>query len=257
VSSPTDPQPPADPSLSADPFQSPQPAEPEPENTQAIPVPAPAVPAPQLPPHPAATSPSPVPTMQPTGPVDFVPGLPGSHQPPHAGATAAGATAAPSPSYSPPPPPAQDPGPAAAWPDSLVTGPVPPLEAAEEPVRRTAPDRSSLIVLGLVLASLVLLETGLALRFGGESFWSDIPLWSAFATACTVLGLAAAAALLPGGRRIGAGTAWRVAAGGLVGLAVFWVLVVLPVVATDRGFLLTAALACLGGALWAGPARRS
>jgi hypothetical protein len=130
-------------------------------------------------------------------------------------------------------------------------------EGADEPVRREAPDRSSLIVLGLVLASLVLLEAGLALRFGGESFWSDIPLWSAFATLCTVLGLAAAAALLPGGRRIGGGTAWRVAAGGLVGLAVFWVLVVLPVVATDRGFLLTAALACLGGALWAGPARRS
>jgi hypothetical protein len=130
-------------------------------------------------------------------------------------------------------------------------------EGAEEPERRKAPDRSSLVVLGLVLASLVLLEVGLALRFGGESFWSDIPLWSAFATACTVLGLAAAATLVPGGRRLGAGTAWRVAAGGLVGLAVFWVLVVLPVVATDRGFLLTAALACLGGALWAGPARKS
>jgi hypothetical protein len=130
-------------------------------------------------------------------------------------------------------------------------------EDADEPPRRRAPDRSALVVLGLVLASLVLLEIGLALRFGGESFWSDIPLWSAFATACTVLGLAASASLLPGSRRIGAGTAWRVAAGGLVGLAVFWVLVVLPVVATDRGFLLTAALACLGGALWAGPARRS
>jgi hypothetical protein len=128
---------------------------------------------------------------------------------------------------------------------------------ADEPRGRTTPDRSSLVVLGLVLASLLLLEAGLALRFGGESFWSDIPLWSAFATACTVLGLAAAAPLVPGGRRIGGGTAWRVAAGGLVGLAVFWVLVVLPVVATDRGFLLTAALACLGGALWAGPARRS
>lgn len=264
MSSPTDPRPPADPSLSADPSPSPQPAdqaaqpaEEAPSNTQAIPVPAPAVPAPQLPPHPAATSPSPVPTMQATGPVDFVPGLPASAPPPHAGATATGATAAPSPAHSPPPPPpAQDPGPAAAWPDSLVTGPVPMPERAEEPVPRKVPDRSSLIVLGLVLTALLLLEAGLALRFGGESFWSDIPLWSAFATACTVLGLAAASALLPGVKRLGAGTAWRVAAGGLVGLAVFWVLVVLPVVATDRGFLLTAALACLGGALWAGPARR-
>jgi hypothetical protein len=243
VSSPTDPQPPA---------------EPAPPGTQEIPVVAPAVPAPQLPPHPAATAPGPVPTMQPTGPVDFVPSLPGGSQPPHPGATAAGQSAPPpsAPPPPPPPPPAQDGGPAAAWPDSLVTGPVPMPGDADEPTVRRAPDRSALAVLGLVLASLVLLEAGLALRFGGESFWSDIPLWSAFATACTVLGLAAAASLLPGGRRLGAGTAWRVAAGGLVGLAVFWVLVVLPVVATDRGFLLTAALACLGGALWAGPARR-
>ena len=248
MSSPTDPQPPAEPEQAADP------AQPAPPRTQEIPVVAPAVPAPQLPPHPAATAPAPVPTMQATGPVDFVPGLPGGHQPPHAGATAAGRSTPPP--SSPPPPPAQGTGPAAAWPDSLVTGPVPMPGDAEEPPVRRAPDRSTLAVLGLVLASLVLLEAGLALRFGGESFWSDIPLWSAFATACTVLGLAAAAALLPGGRRIGAGTAWRVAAGGLVGLAVFWVLVVLPVVATDRGFLLTAALACLGGALWAGPARR-
>ena len=231
MSSPTDPEQPA------------EPAQPAPPRTQEIPVVAPAGAAPQLPPHPAATSPAPVPTVQATGPVDFVPGLPGGHQPP---------PAPPPPS----PPPAQATGPAAAWPDTLVTGPVPMPEDAAEPPSRRAPDRSTVAVLGLVLASLVLLELGLALRFGGESFWSDIPLWSAFATGCTVLGLAAAAALLPGGRRIGAGTAWRVAAGGLVGLAVFWVLVVLPVVATDRGFLLTAALGCLGGALWAGPARR-
>ena len=255
MSSPTDPQPPAEPQRAAESQQVAEPAQPAPPRTQEIPVVAPAVPAPQLPPHPAATAPAPVPTMQATGPVDFVPGLPGSHQPPHAGATAAGQSA-PAPSSPPPPPPAQDTGPAAAWPDSLVTGPVPMPEAADGPPVRRAPDRSTLAVLGLVVASLALLETGLALRFGGESFWSDIPLWSGFATACTVLGLAAAAALLPGGRRIGAGTAWRAAAGGLVGLAVFWVLVVLPVVATDRGFLLTAALACLGGALWAGPARR-
>ena len=250
MSSPTDPRPPA------------EPAQPAPPGTQEIPVVAPAVPAPQLPPHPAASSPPPVPTVQATGPVDFVPGPPGSHQFPHGGATAAGRPApppppAPSPSSSPPAPPrAQDTGPGAAWPDSLVTGPVPMPADADERRDRTTPDRSSLVVLGLVLASLLLLEAGLALRFGGESFWSDIPLWSAFATACTVLGLAAAAPLLPGGRRIGGGTAWRAAAGGLVGLAVFWVLVVLPVVATDRGFLLTAALACLGGALWVGPARR-
>ena len=251
MSSPTDPPPPAE---RPQPVETAQPASPR---TAEIPVVAPAAPAPQLPPHPAATSPSPVPTVQATGPVDFVPGPPGSHQLPHAGATAVGAAPTWSPPLPPPPPPQDGGGSAAAWPDSLVTGPVAMPGDADETPGEGAPDRSPLLALGLVLASLVLLEIGLALRFGGESFWSDIPLWSAFATACTVLGLAAAASLLPGGRRVGAGTAWRVAAGGLVGLAVFWVLVVLPVVATDRGFLITAALGCLGGALWTGPARRS
>jgi hypothetical protein len=117
-------------------------------------------------------------------------------------------------------------------------------------------DRAALLGLALVAVCLVLLELGLVLRFGGESFWSDIPLWSAFATVCALLGLAGSAALLPRGRP-SPGTGWRIAAAGLVGLAVFWLLVVLPVVATDRGFLLTAALGCLGGALWAGAGRRS
>jgi hypothetical protein len=36
---------------------------------------------------------------------------------------------------------------------------------------------------------------------------------------------------------------------------VFWVLVVLPRVDSDRGFVLTAALAALGAALWIAPGR--
>jgi hypothetical protein len=58
----------------------------------------------------------------------------------------------------------------------------------------------------------------------------------------------------PGGRAR-AGLAWRVGAAGLVALAVFWLLVVLPGADSDRGFLLTAALGCLGAALWVGAKR--
>ena len=83
-----------------------------------------------------------------------------------------------------------------------------------------------------------------------------MPLWSAFATVCVLLGLLVFAAFYRAGNRARSGPAWRVAAGGLVGLAVFWLLVVLPVVASDRGFVLTAALAALGGALWIGPRRK-
>ncbi|MCF6746285.1 hypothetical protein E9529_18815 [Blastococcus sp. KM273128] len=218
-----------------------------PSSTQEIPIPAPVtgtptsvqqLPAPSAPVRPPAqagpaTTPggstavqpgaAPVGAAQPTGPVDFVPGLPGL-----------GGPAAP-----PAAPPAASP---AASPAEAGEG------AAEQP--RAPRDRTPLVGAGLVALALVLLQLGLSLRFGTESAWSAIPLWSAFATACTVLGLAAFAGALGLGRRLGARTGWRIAAGGLTGLAVFWVLVVLPGAGTDRGFLLTAALGALGGALW-------
>ncbi|MBN1094423.1 hypothetical protein JKP75_18870 [Blastococcus sp. TML/M2B] len=237
MSSPTDPQPPAEPAV------------PAPPSTQEIPVAAPPVSAQTLPPHPGATTPSPVQTVQPTGPVGLVPGLPGALPPIPPPAPVPAATG-------PVPPVAEDP--AVEELPSAVTREAPASEAPTEVVAdapATPRDRSALIGLGLVAASLLALELGLGLRFGGESFWSDIPLWSAFATVCAVLGLAVSAALLPGSRRPSAASSWRIAAGGVVGLAVFWVLVVLPVVATDRGFLLTAALGLLGAAVWTGPAR--
>jgi phosphoglycerol transferase MdoB-like AlkP superfamily enzyme len=110
---------------------------------------------------------------------------------------------------------------------------------------------------GLTVLSLALLEVGLFMRSGDlGSYWQGIPLWSAFATLCALLGLLAFAAFFPAGNRMRSGPAWRVAAAGLVGLAIFWLLVVLPVADTDRGFVLTAALGALGGALWIGPRRK-
>ena len=67
--------------------------------------------------------------------------------------------------------------------------------------------------------------------------------------------LIAFAAFYPAGNRLRSGAIWRIAAAGLVGLAVFWVLVVLPRVDSDCGFVLTAALAALGAALWVAPSR--
>jgi hypothetical protein len=196
--------------------------------TQELPVAAPVsgtpttvqqLPPPSAPARPPAPQPAPAPApattgaAQPTGPVDFIPGLPG-----------AGAST-----------------------------PLPDAGAATEP--RAPRDRTALAGIGLVALSVVLLELGLTLRFGTESAWSAIPLWSAFATVCALLGLAAFARALPAARRLGARTGRRIAAGGLTGLAVFWVLVVLPGAGTDRGFLLTAALGALGWALWLGAGR--
>jgi hypothetical protein len=228
-------------------------------STQEIPVVAPTgataagqhVAPPPLPPHPGAVTPVPLDQVQPTGPVDFVPGLPGT--PPVPPPTA--------PALAPPPEqaaPTATEGP--VWPDTL--------EAEEHSaqgsgrtrkVRRIgAPrDRAALLGIGLAVLALVLLELGLALDFGRQSYWSAVPLWSAFATLCAVLGVLALAAAFPSGSRLRSGAVWRIAAAGLVGLAVFWVLVVLPVVASDRGFLLTAALGALGAAVWVGPGRKA
>jgi hypothetical protein len=238
----------------------------KPPTTQEIPVVQPATGATatqQLPPHPGASTPAPVQPVDavvPTGPVDFVPGLPGVGTPP-------------------PPPPvrpapvADEPAPPAAgaseatggrsWPATLESE----VASAKPRRKRRARssgvhtpgggplrDRSTVLGIALTVLSLVLLELGLTMRGEvAESYWESIPLWSAFATVCALLGLGAFVAFAAARNRLRPDGLWRIAAAGLVGLAVFWLLVVLPVVATDRGFVLTAALGALGGALWVGP----
>jgi hypothetical protein len=247
VSSPSDPQPPVETGKGSQP------------STQEIPVVQPATGATatqQLPPHPGAITPPTVPPMEapaPTGPVDFVPGLPGLGTPPPPPPPLA---AQAQPPYQPATAPAPGPDAGPVWPETLESDTLAPTARGRMPRMRAPQNRAALVGVGLVVLSAVLLEIGLALDFGAEAYWSTVPLWSAFATLCVLLGLLAFAAVYRAGSRLRAGAIWRVAAGGLVGLAVFWLLVVLPVVDTDRGFVLTAALATLGGALWIGPRRK-
>jgi hypothetical protein len=224
-------------------------------STQEIPVVPPAASRPVTggahlpPPGSSPGQPQPV-AMQPTGPVDFVPGLPGAGippPPPPAPATAPGPDA-------PPTAPVTSAAEAPGWPHSLEADPAAP-SARRVPARGPA-DRRALTGLALAVLAVALLEVGLLLRFGAESLWSTVTLWSAFATLSALLALLAFAAFYPAGNRLKSGAVWRIAAAGLVGLSVFWVLVVLPVVASDRGFVLTAALGCLGAALWIGPRRK-
>lgn len=149
--------------------------------------------------------------------------------------------------------------------EGLPDLPPPPETAAAAPARRRIRASRGLLrgvrlrtgvagpALGIV--SVVLLELGLVVHEGGRSVWTSAPLWAAFATLAALVGLVAFVSPLPGLRRLGAGRTWAVAAGGLCGLAAFWLLVALPVADTDRGFLLTAAVACLGAALWTAPGR--
>jgi hypothetical protein len=148
-------------------------------------------------------------------------------------------------------------GAAPTWPDTLESEAAAPGRTRTTARARGPLDRTALAGLGLAALAVLLVLLGVSLHFGGESLWSTVPLWSAFATLCAALGLLAFAAFYPAGNRLRSGPTWRVAAAGLVGLSVFWLLVILPRADTDRGFVLTAALACLGGALWIGPRARS
>jgi peptidoglycan/LPS O-acetylase OafA/YrhL len=147
-----------------------------------------------------------------------------------------------------PPAPA---GPQQTEPVDRVPGPPP----ADRPIgtgRRPKRLRRAPVGLVLGLGAVALLEVGLVR--GAHSFWTTVPLWSGFATLAALVGLLASAAR---GARAGTDRAWRLSAAGLIGLAVFWVLVVLPVGNTDRGFVLTAALGCLGVSLWLAPGRKA
>ncbi|SDM85556.1 hypothetical protein SAMN05660642_03450 [Geodermatophilus siccatus] len=120
---------------------------------------------------------------------------------------------------------------------------------------RPPQERAARIGTGLTALSLLLLQLGLGLGFGETPLWSAVTLWSVFATLATLVGaLPFAGRVVPAARQH-PDAAWKAAAAGLTGVAVFWVLVVLPQVGSDRGFVLTAALAALGAALWIAPSR--
>ena len=166
---------------------------------------------------------------QPTGPVDYVPGPPGAPAPPPPAVAPAGGA------------------PAQSWPETLEADS--PRERGGRALRLPQ-DRRALVPIGLAALALLLLLLGLSLELGSDSSWESAPLWSAFATAACGVGLLGLAVAATKRGKPGAEQAWRAGAAGLVGLSVFWLLVVLPVADGDRGFLLTAALGCLGAALW-------
>jgi LPXTG-motif cell wall-anchored protein len=153
----------------------------------------------------------------------------------------------------PPPPPAETPD------GTRTTGPVdfvpqPPAPGASGTAKTPRAVPIALLVPAAAALGVVVLELGL-LRFGTRSLWSQVPLWSAFATvAAALVLLAAAVETLRGRRRLG--PARRVAGAAAGGLAVFWLLVALPTASSDRGFLLTAGVALLAAAAWLGRRRR-
>lgn len=140
---------------------------------------------------------------------------------------------------------------------AATAGPVGATAAGPATGPRRGLRSGALVRLGLAAAAVALLELGLTMHLGGRPLWSTVPLWAGFASLAAVAGLVGVAARAAVRARWSAARAWSLGAGGLAGLAVFWLLVVLPAAGSDRGFLLTAPLACLGAALWRAPRGRA
>jgi hypothetical protein len=179
-----------------------------------------------------------------TGPMDFVPGF--GERP----AAGSGTT----------PPPVQGPTttPGASFSPSATPsgGPLPSARSRRSPLAalpRGGRAGAALVSLGLGVLGLVLLEIGLVREFGNQSLWDVVPTWSTFATVAALLVLVPAVAGLTG--RLSQRTAWRIGAAGLTALVTAWVLVALPLAASDRGFWLTLAVGAAGAALWLAPGR--
>ncbi len=113
----------------------------------------------------------------------------------------------------------------------------------EESAKAAAPGGRLPLVLAAVSA--VLLLAGL-LYPEGDVLLARLPLWSLFALSCSVLVLVGV--LRSGRTPRPAGVDQGLV--GVGGLAAFWLLVVLPEVASNAGFLLTAAAAAAGLAVW-------
>jgi len=94
---------------------------------------------------------------------------------------------------------------------------------------------------------------GLFVPYDGPTFWASAQFWSGFAAFCALVQLAPLARPVFGWS---AGRAWSIEAAGVAGLLLFWVLIVLPVVATNSSFVVTAAVGAAAGGAWLAPGRR-
>jgi hypothetical protein len=183
-----------------------------------------------------------------TGPVDFVPGF---GERPASGSSAAppsvaGPTTTPGTPFNAP----------TTTPPDTSAGPARSARARRSPLAalpRGGRAGAALVSLGLGVLALVLLQIGLSREFGNQSLWEVVPTWSTFATVAALLVLVPGVAGVTG--TLAHRTAWQVGAGGLAALVTTWVLVALPLAASDRGFWLTTAVLAAGAALWLAPGR--
>lgn len=99
----------------------------------------------------------------------------------------------------------------------------------------------------LPFLTLITLPVGLLLPTGGSTFWSTAPAWSLFAIAC---GLVQLAPMLGAERAGSPQRVWQLTAASAAGLVVFWLLLVLPDIASNAAFLLSVATGAAIASAW-------
>lgn len=121
---------------------------------------------------------------------------------------------------------------------------------ATTPARSLAGLRSilQLAVPVLVIVALLLTEDG-----AETNAFEDVTAWSIFAVVMALLQLAP---LVGGALGLDKASAWSVGAVGTAGLVGYWVIIVLPGVSSNAGFMLTLATACAVIGCWLSPGRR-
>jgi hypothetical protein len=105
---------------------------------------------------------------------------------------------------------------------------------------------------GAQLLAVVLTGLGLSIPFTDANYWSTSLAWALFAMAAALLQLAP---LFGRNSTSSARRIWTVGAAGTAGLVGFWVLIALPGVSSNQGFVLTRAAAAAVAGCWLSPGR--
>jgi hypothetical protein len=144
----------------------------------------------------------------------------------------------------PPPPPAGPPssGPRTAQLPGPLVGPAHQMS------------RPHVAVTLFAAASLVAVAIGISVPEDGHNAWHTVKAWGAVALVAAALTLAPSVGSAVG---LSAYRAWQVAAGGAAGLALYWVLFVLPDVAKNTSLITTLGVAAGIVVAWIAPGRNA
>jgi hypothetical protein len=137
----------------------------------------------------------------------------------------------------------------------------PPLEQRGRPAGAhpgRSPDRAAagvraLVGPGLAVLGCLAVLIGLVAPGGGTAFIYTARYWAVFAAVCALVQLTPVAGPVLGWAPE---RAWTAGAAGVAGLLLFWLLIVLPVIAADESFVLTAGVAAAAAGSWLAPGRR-